>query len=203
MNFDTWRQHIERRTDFATRVTHLTRGKDGRTAFQNLMKILSERKIEGSTTDSGYIVGDRKAVCFQDVPLLSLAENIAYEKEMTPEGGDLRYEPYGIRFNKYLLFQQGARPVIYGPTQELKSKLPPEDYWRIVNMDLSSSDHLIDWTHEREWRLPGDLKFEYKDIEVIVYSLQDYKKMMEICPQHNPELLKQINGIICLKSILN
>ena len=203
MDFSTWRQHIERKTDFATRVTHLTRGKDGRTAFQNLMKILSEKRIIGSTTNSGYNVGNRKAVCFQDVPLLSLAENIAYEKEITPDGGVLRYEPYGLRFNKGRLFKQGARPVIYGPTQEMKSKLPPEEYWRIVNMDFINNDNLIDWTHEREWRIPGDLEFEYKDVEVIIYSPDDYREMIEMCMINKPELLKQINGIICLKSILN
>ena len=203
MEFNTWRHHIERRTDFATRVTHLTRSKDGRNAFQNLMKILADKRIEGSTTSSGYIVGNRKAVCFQDVPLLSLAENIAYEKEMTPEGESLRYEPYGLRFNKCRLFRQGARPVIYGPTQELKTQLPSDEYWRIVNMDYNNNDNLIDWTHEREWRIPGDLEFEYKDVEVIVYSPDDYRRMIEMCPINNPELLKQINGIICLKSILN
>ena len=70
-------------------------------------------------------------------------------------------------------------------------------------MDFINNDNLIDWTHEREWRIPGDLEFEYNDVEVIIYSPDDYREMIEMCMINNPELLKQINGIICLKSILN
>lgn len=201
MKHQEWRSHIQRRTDFATRITHLTKSNNGLSAFQNLIKILSEKKLYGSTQKSGFIVGTESAVCFQDVPLLSLAENIEYEKEHCT--GKIRYEAYGLRFNKCHLYQKGARPVIYGETEYLKEILPETEYWRIVNHNLADVNHLIDWTHEREWRIKGSLEFKYKDIEIIVYSDDDYQNMVKYFQDNNPSALTEIHGIIPLQSVLN
>ena len=193
MDHITWRSHIQQRTDFATRVTHLTRSSEKKCAYENLIKILEEKMIHGSTTDSGFIVGNNSAVCFQDVPLLCLAENLEYEKTVNSK---TRYEGYGLRFNKIALYKKGARPVLYGKTQELKKLLPETEYWRIVNHDLSNQDYVIDWTHEREWRFKGSLPFEYKDIEILVYSDNDYQSLVKYFQHSNPDLLHQIHGII-------
>ncbi len=58
------------RQDLSSSLVHLTRGAtvDGNelTPVDVLLKILRERTIVGSTTDSGFIRGSRRAVCFQD-----------------------------------------------------------------------------------------------------------------------------------------
>ena len=157
MDYKQWRKHIECRSDFVTRITHLTKAKEGLSGLDNLIKIIKDKKIQGSSTASGYIVGNDTAVCFQDAPLLAIAENLLFEEA---HSDITRYEPYGLRFNKQWLYQRGARPVIYGETNTLKDMLPEPEYWRIVNLNLNDGKNLIDWTHERECRFKGDIEFD-------------------------------------------
>lgn len=199
MDYTQWRDHIQCRSDFATRITHLTRGNENVSAFDNLINILKEKKIHASS-NTGYIVGKDTAVCLQDAPLLSIAENLLYEAEHSDH---LRYEAYGLRFNKQWLYSKGARPVIYGETNYLKRILPESEYWRIVNLDLNDNEHLIDWTHEREWRFKGDLEFEYDEIEILVYSSEDYQKLVKFLQDYDSNILLQINGIVPLQSVIN
>jgi hypothetical protein len=72
-----------------------------------------------------------------------------------------------------------------------KSLLPPEEHWRIVNLDLGNDKALIDWMHEREWRLPGSFSFEGRAV-VIVNTRADYQEFMDKAPA---ELLKKLSGI--------
>lgn len=84
----------------------------------------------------------------------------------------------------------------------MKSILPKDEHWRIVNYDLSKQQHMIDWTHEREWRVPGDIEFEYKNIEVLVSSNVYYKKFIEYCIQKDKlDMLQEINGIVVMNTI--
>lgn len=67
-------------------VTYLTKeaeidGKD-LSVLGVLVKIFKYKKIKSSNTESGFIVGGRPAVCFQETPLYSLSENIIYEEEL-------------------------------------------------------------------------------------------------------------------------
>lgn len=199
MNADFWRDRISNRSDLVARITHLTRGDTDDEAFDRLWKILLEKKIIGSGTE-GYIVGDKKAVCFQEVPLSSIAENLIFEDSL---GGKNRYSHFGLRFNKIRMYRIGARPVIYGKTEELKRMLPRDEYWRIVNMDLDS-ESVVDWSHEREWRLVSDYHFKYSDTEVIVKDDHYYKKFINKCIQENRlDILKGINGIIPLNTVIS
>lgn len=203
MNHETWIKRVQRRSDITTRLTHLTRSEVGKdNAFDVLNKILENKCIYGSTRESGYIVGNDKAVCFQDAPLMCVAENIIYENQLSKDVAAKRYEAFGIRVNKQHAYRRGAREVIYGKTDELKRMLPSSEYWRIVNHNLDDIQNAIDWTHEREWRIKGDYSFDYNDIEVIVKNNHFYRKFMEYWMNKNPELLLQINGIICLDSCI-
>jgi hypothetical protein len=84
-NAGQWLRRHHARVDISSVLTHLTKRTeiDGKhlSAVDVLLKILAEKEIKGSTTDKGFIVGDRPAVCFQDAPLLALAQNIAFEAE--------------------------------------------------------------------------------------------------------------------------
>ena len=73
----------------------------------------------------------------------------------------------------------------------MKSLLPDDEYWRIVNYDLSNSQYMIDWTHEREWRIPGNIEFEYKNIEILVESSEYCRKFIDYCIHNEKfEMLK-------------
>ena len=193
-----WRKRITNRNDLVARITHLTKAREGRTAFDNLWKILTDKKIIGSG-NTGFIVGKKTACCFQEVPLNAIAENLLFEDI---EGGKTRYSAFGIRVHKGDFYKVGGRPVIYGDSDELKLILPPDQYWRIVDMNLTDVSNLTDWSHEREWRTPGDFEINYNRIEIIVESQEYYKKFVKKCIDENRlDILQEINGIITLNSI--
>jgi hypothetical protein len=63
-----------------------------------------------------------------------------------------RYRFYGIALSKRAVFEAGGRPVIYLPDGEA-DWIPAEEKWRHVRFEHGE----VDFTHEREWRVPGDL----------------------------------------------
>lgn len=199
MDEEFWRDRISNRSDLVARITHLTRGKTDDEAFERLWKILLEQTIRGSGNE-GFIVGNRKAVCFQEIPLYSIAENLIFDEE---QGRKNRHSPFGLRFNKLRIYRLGARPVFYGKTDELKKLLPTTEYWRIVDFDLDSKA-VVDWSHEREWRLAADYQFKYSDTEVVVKNDYYYKQFVSRCIEENRlDILKEINGIIPLNSVIS
>lgn len=203
MEFDEWRERYKNRNDISSRLTHLTKGATSEEAFQTLLKILEMKKIIGSTTETGFVIGDRPATCFQEAPLNAIAENLQYEKKLRDKlNGKVRYSAFGLRFNKIWIYKRGGRPVIYEEKDLMKDLLPEDEHWRIVNYNLKDVQHIIDWTHEREWRVPGDVDFEYKDIEILLSSNKYYKKFIEYCVQNKKlDMLQEINGIVVLNTI--
>lgn len=203
MNFNEWRNRYKNRNDISSRLTHLTKGNSSEEAFKILLKILEEKTVVGSTTATGFIIGSKSAVCLQEAALNAIAENLLYEKELREKSDDkVRYSAFGLRFNKAWIYKKGGRPVIYEEKDLMKSILPSDEYWRIVNYDLSDNQYMVDWTHEREWRVPGDIQFEYKNVEIIVESNTYYQKFVEYCIQKEKlEMLRQINGIVVLDTI--
>ena len=81
--------------------------------------------------------------------------------------------------------------------------LRKEEYWHIVNLYISNTGSDIDWTYEHEWRLLGNMSFEYYEIQIIVEPISDYKNLISYSLASEPDVLKNINGIICLESLLN
>lgn len=199
MNAEFWRNRISNRSDLVARITHLTKAKTDDEAFERLWTIIKEKTIKGSGNE-GYIVGSKKAVCFQEVPLYSIAENLIFEDAFSDT---IRYSPFGLRFNKIRMYRLGARPVFYGKTDELKRILPKDEYWRIVDLDLDL-ESVVDWSHEREWRIPSDYQFKYSDTEIIVKDDHYYKLFIKKCIQENRlDILKSINGIIPLNTVVS
>ena len=199
MDSVNWESRMSCRNDMATRLIHLTRGAnsdDEDDAFENLWKILIDKKLNGGC---GFINGDRNAVCFQELPLNALTENLNYEKTLN---GRVRYSSFGIRFQKRFIYEKGGRPVIYEDNEVAKAMLPENEYWRIVDLNLSNKDHYIDWTHEREWRVPDELQFDYKNIEVIVKNGKYFRLLVQRCiEKERKDILMGIHGIITLSSI--
>lgn len=203
MDIQEWRNRYKNRNDISSRLTHLTKGENTQEAFENLLRILETKKLIGSTTETGFIIGPTPAVCLQEAPLNAIAENLLYEKQLREETQcKVRYLAFGLRFNKAFIYRRGGRPVIYEEKETMKKLLPQEEHWRIVNYDLSNSAYMIDWTHEREWRVPGNLEFEYKDIELLVASNKYYRKFIAYCLEKDKtNILQDINGIVCMNTI--
>lgn len=202
-DFENWKKRIQYRTDLSSSLYHLTkseRNEDGKVTLQahdRLIQILTERKLNGSSTEKGFIIGNRKAVCFQDAPTSGIVQNVVHEQEFRKElGGKIRYRGTGLVFPKPYIFNEGGRPVIYERKEIAKAILPRDEWWRIVNYDLSQGDNIIDWTHEREWRLPGDeFHFELSKAMVLLANRKQYKLFIEKCPK---EILGEIGGIVQL-----
>ena len=197
MKQNEWREKISNRSDLVARLSHLTGRKasndDG--AFEVLWKILTEKRLIASGAE-GFINGDIKAVCFQEVPLQAMAENVLR--------GNTHYFGFGLRVNRGFFYRRGGRPVFYGEVDHLKKILPATEYWRIVSMNLNDPDRIIDWTHEREWRPPGDFEFDWSEIEVIVKDHIYFEKFINRCFEKNQtDILKGIHGIIALDSVIS
>ena len=71
--------------------------------------------------------------------------------------------------------------------------------WRVVSLDLSNPKNFIDWTHEREWRVKGDVEFKLQSIYVI---LADHSMYREFIMKVEQEIISEIRGIIVLENIL-
>lgn len=203
MDNKNWTKRFKYRVDLSSRVTHLTKGGTDDEAFDNLINILKERRIRGSNTSSSFINGKIPAVCLQEAPLIAIAENLQYEEKLRKEENHkIRYLGFGIRFQKHFIYQKNGRPVIYDDTNQAKEYLPESEWWRIVRLDLSDKKHIIDWTHEREWRVPEELLFDYSQCEIIVPSSKYYRKFVEYCLKNNREdILLKIRGIVVMSSV--
>lgn len=204
MKLEEWKKKIAERNDITGYLIHLTKGKEIENekfnVFEILIKILKDKKLIGSTTESGFIVGDKRAVCFQESPIYSLSQNIYYEQKLFKEEKlkKKRYVGVGLMFTKPYIYKKGGRPVIYDKTTEAKKYLPKDQWWRIVNYDLSDENNIIDWTYEREWRVEGELEFELSDISVIVPNYKVFKKIIKECNDVGIDLVKEVKSIINL-----
>ena len=204
---DQWSLRGMSRMDYGSQVTHLTRsatiGGQEYEALDVLIKILRDRKIVGSTTSSGFIIGEQPAVCFQDAPPYSICENIHFEWNLQQKKGSekMRYEACGLMFQKPYLFGKGGRPVIYEQKEVAKTLLPRDQWWRIVNYDLSNPEYFIDWTHEREWRVAGNLDFDIKEVTVVVMNADEFKSFHSKSAQNGEDVARLVNCVLPLGAI--
>ena len=203
-SYDDWRERSFSRSDISTGLVHLTKSKeiDGGTLspVDVLIKILNDRKIVGSNPGSAYIHGSTCAVCFQDTPIYGIAQNVAFEEEH--HASKNRYSGCGLIFSKVNIFKRGGRPVIYETPEKAKKILADvSEHWRIVRLDLSDTSDIVDWTHEREWRLPGDLEFRYGEAAILLNDKDCYREFMDKM-QGSYETLKELCGIIVLTGLL-
>jgi len=131
-----------------------------------LLNILKERKIHASPMP--FLPHNANAVCFSECiweGLASLAE---------------QYSAYGVVFSKRLIFRKGGGPALYirgDHVRDLAASMPapiepfisPFDPAAVIQPGIP-----LNFLHEREWRLPASLDFEYGDIEhVLVETISD------------------------------
>ena len=200
-NQELWKKRYKYRSDISSCITHFTKKSSDKNASENLIKILNEKKIIASKPYDAYSIGTKRAVCFQEAPPGSLCQSIIFEQDNREAlGNKIRYLPFGISFSKIYCFQKGVRPVLYEKKEISKKILPQEEYWRIVNFDLSDTNNIIDWSHEREWRCKGDFDFDYNQTMVYLPNEFCYKEFID---KIDPEILKAIKGIVVLGDIIS
>lgn len=206
-NHEKWGKRIQARSDMTGYVYHLTKpvtdanGTVLLNEVERLAKILQERKLNGSSTQSGFITGDRKAVCFQDTPISGLVQNVYHEKVYHNElGGKNRYSYAGLIFPKIYIYNMGGRPVLYERSDIAKSILPSNEHWRIVDFNFSDLNNIVDWTHEREWRLPLDeFHFTLENTTILIADQHAYRYLMELLPADD---LKRVQGIVQINPLI-
>lgn len=194
---DDWQDLTESRNVGSIYLTHLIRRNIDEEAYNTLLKILNSGKVKASfsTFDGNKTVrGNKKAVCFQDSSFDEMNEIITGEKWF---GMNQKYREFGIQIEKKKLFSLGARPVIYDRVSDVIKYIDKSLYWRLVNIDFNDKN-CIDWTHEHEWRILGDVMLESGDFRVIVKT-EEYKKRLI----HEPgmkKLIKKPKNIIVFEN---
>lgn len=175
---DDWQELTESRNVGSIYLTHLIRGRSDNDSYNTLLKILESGFLRASFSKrSGHntVKGDKEVVCFQDTTFDEMNEVITGEKWIEHEQ---IYREFGIQISKELLFRDGARPVIYDKANEIMNLIDENIYWRVVNLDLEDKGLMYtDWTHEHEWRIPGDVTITRFPFKVIVKT-EEYKKRL-------------------------
>jgi len=203
----TWQKRVTSRVDICGQIVHLTRGNTIEgfqlSPLQVLIRILRERRLQGSSPSSGFIVGNRPAVCFQDAPLYSICQNIDFDRALVKDagGGRTRYTPTGLMFPKPYVYSLGGRPVVYEQTEVAKQLLPQEEWWRIVRFDMANPESFIDWTHEREWRLPDDLQFDIAQATVVVANATSFKHFFEHGAAGGEDITQLVRAVVPLGTL--
>ena len=183
-----------RRSDVSHSLVHLTKERpeyvqDDKTfeqrligvvpAFDVLKEILTSGVIRSSL---GYVKGNRPVVCFSEIPLSSIRE---YAKPPNEDDNIRKYRMYGVMLSKSAVFQLGGRPVIYLPDAE-GTWIPDEHKWRHVRFEHGQ----IDFTHEREWRMLGDLDLrQVPGLFVMVWSAREAQEIAKLGTQVSDKII--------------
>lgn len=193
------------RPDFSEYVVHFTKGSaplalpeemqagdplaiiPGMTAAQRLTQMLEQRLV--LATPMPWT--NARAVAFTECAWTSLLDHAR------------RYSPFGIGFHKAFLFAVGGGPAIYlrqdllqaqrnhvAACAEIANRAFDTQVWAFVTPFVPSyaarahrdeywrDRPIVDYTHEREWRVPHNLPFEYRHVAfVIVDTYQDMAAM--------------------------
>ena len=185
------------RPDFSNYLAHFT--KDGplcsledpnagdfsaMSALQRLESILRSKTIIATTMPWTKA----HAVCFTECPWSSL---IAHTKQ---------YSPYGIGFSKKCVYSKHGGPAYYVRPDHFKKQLSSGKFdkhlWPFVTPFSPSyrPNHMkgayfptVDYSHEREWRVPHNFPFDFSDVEFVI--LKDYSDMAQF-----PQDLKDAIG---------
>lgn len=163
------------REDISEFLFHFTKGED---AFEKLQKILDEGKLRSFNKD--------RYICFTEAPITMLNGFFNFVERTFSIPTIIA--PYGIGIKKDILFQKGARPVIYG-TREEKKLLPEKLQWRHVNMNLPDYD--FSWL--REWRIKCNfIKFKPEHI-IVITRTNDEQLLLHKVIIDNPDNYSEID----------
>ena len=182
IKFDKLEDFLEQKPDYSNLVVHLTKSTDEKSENKVLCEILDSKTLEARNPygicQYDFLSDDEarkrlKVVCFTETPLTHITWLLVDlpDREKTPE-------PYGLVFDKTFIRKSGGNPAIYlkkefaEPLRKLflrykDSNLPrgidKANLFRIIAL-VNICDFYNDWHWEREWRIAGNLQFQYKDV---------------------------------------
>ncbi|HZI10501.1 MAG TPA: hypothetical protein VE153_08885 [Myxococcus sp.] len=112
-----------------------------------MMNILREGRIRASERKEIRQYDTAGAACLYDVPL-SLWSQVVKTNPNNRRG-------YGLIVAKNVFWYLGGRPAIYDSDPSGKA-WPETERYRLILTNLNRQPP-VDWTHEREWRIRGEL----------------------------------------------
>ena len=138
-----------------------------------LSKILESGCVRKSTIEEPHSEG----VCLTECTLPGVLAHSA------------RYGRYGLVFEKAYLRKLGARPVAYVSEDVRQAYLKVKDHNEVIQRNLlyvnllrppgESGGPVQEYTHEREWRCPGDIPVE-DAVALIVAKREDCECFTEV-----------------------
>lgn len=164
------------RSDYSPYIIHFTKDANRRSASENLLKILREKKIDATFSNFWIEPEDEeiKAICFTEVPFPQIKDFVAYKKTCAKQ---YRFSEYGIAFKKDFIRRKKGNPCLYlnkGESHRVESMQGTHAEYLLGFINTNSERFNFDW--EREWRVLSDLSFDYKDIAfVVVKRTQEIK----------------------------
>lgn len=156
-------------------VVHFTKPFGGRSPYENMMGILSDRRIKAM---SAFGIGrheapdekTQRATCFSEVPLHRL-DRIAKKRS-----------EYGIVFRKDFVIHRHGNPILYAykdgtlnaairALMKAGKGNSGAQVWNITPFidapgSYGKSTYFFEW--EREWRKIGHFKFDTTDVECLI-----------------------------------
>jgi hypothetical protein len=181
------------REDISRFLIHLTRddraswGSGGGTAYDNLLAILTQAKVDAfrphclhnKRLDELSLIDQERffVSCFTEVPLTQI-----HLLTQEVKGRRFRFEPYGVVFRKASLIEKGAQPALYinqhgsnlalrEAADELfddsvKSAFVGKAWKMLPYLNVMHSGYDFSW--EREWRVLGSLKLTRKNVVALI-----------------------------------
>jgi hypothetical protein len=174
------------RSDISDKLIHFTKGQSDESAFENLRSMINAGVVLGS---NNCIRGGHKCVCFTEAPIDTCRSGFVNQNNFS------RYSLFGLMFSKQWIFAQGGRPVIYQSEQEFDA-LPEGVRWRHVRYE-PNADKPIDFTWEREWRVPlENMSFDPSVAIVVVPSAVWAQQLMDEHEYHQNFQIEQYKLIM-------
>lgn len=205
---------LHRRPDLSTFLVHFTRDKNGKTAHQNLVSILTDSRLKagaklGKAKDED--VEGQEVVCFTETPLehsWALVEDI--------QGRQANLEPYGVVFTKIWAREREVNPVWYIDAtvghdwltkdvdalieHAMENDKGTEIFRLTPFFEIMGTwrDNQKEFWWEREWRKVGDLSFSWHDLVAVLAPEDEHKQLRTALES---EAKKQ--GVVSEVSVLN
>ena len=150
---------ISSREDISDYLFHFATGSKGN---ETLDKIIESQSIKD--------IKNKGCICLTEAPITLLTGMFGiFNKYYDP-----MYAQYGIAIKKDVLFNLGARPVIYGTINE-KNQLGESLKWRFEEY----IPHLKDYSWLREWRInEKEIKLDSNNCFIITKTKEELYKIV-------------------------
>lgn len=170
-------------TDMSNFVVHFAKDYKGRTAYDNMMGILSAQTIKarnsfGLARENAPDPKSQRAACFSEIPLHKL-KRLADKRSR-----------YGIVFRKDIVIHRGANPIMYAykdhdanaalrQIMDAAKKDAAHPIWRVTPFidapgKYPKGTYFFEW--EREWRKIGDFTFLADEVEFLIIPEEQHKQ---------------------------